>query len=172
MRAVTALFAALVLFGAMPADTSGQTLGPIGAELQDWADAMDRFRFGPRSCPALVDKVQDVIGGIVGAAGSDTGWEWVEDLGRGVHGHTHIQHNPANGDVVPNFRDHTHPTKLSKAEIGNGSTGRYSDYFLWGVAHEALHWVNPVGVNERGERVEDHLGPDWERLDDCFADPA
>ena len=133
---------------------------------------MDRFRTGERGCPALVNEVQGIIGSVVDAAGgaesnNDTGWEWVEDLGVGVAGDTRYQADPVTGDVVPNFRDFRHPTQLSKAEIGGHAFDTESDYFLWGVAHEARHWVTSVKVKD-GEVTDEHIGPEWERLEDCF----
>ena len=128
---------------------------------------MDRFRFGPSGCPILVQKVQDIIGDIVAASGSDTGWEWVEELGRGVAGHTEYRWNPRTGAVKPNFEDFRNPTQLSKAERDRITENE----FLWGVAHEAKHWVTPVEVRN-GEVVDEHYGPDWQRLDDCFLGPA
>ena len=161
------MLAALLVFAATPGDAFGQTLGPISAsELDDWATAMNRFNFGERSCPALVTKVQNTIGSIVAAAaGGDSGWEWVADITGRKAGDTVIEYNRT-GAVRPKATpDRPNPTHLSAAEIGSGSTGpNYSDYFLWGVAHEALHWVNPVGVDQNGEKDEDHLGPDWKDL--------
>ena len=173
MKRVRAALVGLVLLAAAPADALGQTLGPISAsELEDWAQAMDRYKIGPRSCPGLVERVKGIIGAIVGAhAGSEnSGWEWVNDLGRGVSGYTAISAHPVTGAVTPSYLFGPNPTQLSKAEIGSGSTGSLTDGFLWAVAHEALHWVTPVGV-ENGDIKNKHLGSVWQDLTTCFDPP-
>ena len=166
MRRAAALFAALVLFAAIPAAASGQAI--TVDELETWSGMMDRFRYGPEGCPILVGNVQDILGGIVAAAGSDTdtNWEWVEELGRGVAGNTYYDAHPRTGEI--RWDSENRPsTELSEAERDRSPENE----FLWGVAHEAMHWVTPVEVRN-GEIVDEHYGPDWERLDECFLGPA
>lgn len=156
MRRVAAI-AALALFAVAPGgEASGQ---PISAEeLHDWANQMNQFRYGPKGCPLLVDKVQRILRSF--RSGEDTRWEWTdEDFGRGVAGYTHYEFHPVTGET------RNHRTEISIPEA-NRSSHRS---FLWGIAHEALHWVNNVGV-ENGRETERHLGPDWQRLNDCFTD--
>lgn len=159
--AVRVLLVALSLLAAIPAETSAQSI--TVEQLEEWARDMNQFRTGPTGCPNLVNQIQGIIGDIVAEAESqeDTGWEWVDDFGVGVVGWTTFEYNTETGEI----RQGTVSTQLSSAERDRSTE---SD-FLWGVAHEALHWVTAVGV-KNGVMSNMHLGGDWQRLDDCFID--
>lgn len=91
--------------------------------------------------------------------------EIVNENGRptGEAGETFVMYNGRTGRVYG-----AQGTNLSRSEIGGSDFREKTDDFLWGVAHEALHWVTDVEVDANGDISNEHIGEVWSDLLTCI----